>query len=113
MRRNLGNVADLLKNVVSSTGGAKLIIRSNVTPEIVIDLTQISKPGPAPDTAVQGQNVALMNLIKPEVELVGLGVSKSIHPYGKPTTGLFTLAVVGAALAAAGGGFVAWRICRR
>jgi hypothetical protein len=110
--RNFGNgLPDMLRNLASA-GGAQLIIRSNVTPEIRINVADLAKPGTPPKTAVQGDNAVWMNLIKPEVVMTGLGVEKSLAPYGKPTTGMFTMVAVGAGIAAALGGLVAWKICR-
>lgn len=113
-RRNRGlgdGLTDALKGVLSA-GGAQLIVRSNLTPEIRIDISQLVKPGTPADTAVQGQNTALMSLIKPEVVVTGLGVEKSIAPYGKPTAGMFTVVAVGAISAASIGALIAWKICR-
>lgn len=113
-RRNRGlgdGLTDTLRSVLSA-GGAQLIVRSNLTPEIRIDISQLAKPGQPAATAVQGENAALMNLIRPEVIVTGLGVEKSIAPYGKPTAGMFTVVAAGAAVAAAIGAAVAWKICR-
>lgn len=113
-RRNRGlgeGVADMLRNVVSA-GSPQLIIRSNLTPEIRINIADLTKPGAPSQTAVQGDNLALMRLIKPEVIMTIAGVEKSHAPYGKPTTGMFTLVAVGVGVAAALGGLVAWKICR-
>lgn len=110
--RNFGNgLPDMLRSLASA-GGAQLIIRSNITPEIRINVADLAKPGTPPQTAVQGDNAVLMSLIKPEVIMTGLGIEKSLAPYGKPTTGMFTLVAVGAGIAAALGGLLAWKICR-
>jgi len=113
-RRNRGlgeNLPDALRGFLTA-GGAKLIVRSNLTPEITIDLAQLTRPGIPSATAVQGQNAALMRLVKPEVIVTGLGVEKSFAPHGRPTAGMFTVVIVGAGVAAAIGGLIAWRICR-
>lgn len=113
--RQLGNAADLFRSVAgAATTGAQIIIKSNVTPDIKIDIGNLLKPGPGipPQTAVQSDNVTLMKLIKPEVIITGLGLEKSIAPYGKPTTGMFTVVAIGVGVAAALGGLMAWKICR-
>lgn len=102
---------DALKGVLSS-GSAQLVVRSNFTPEITIDVSKLVKTGEE-KTAVQGQNATVMRLIKPEVIVRGLGIEKSIAPYGRPEAGMFTIIAVGAGAAAVLGGMIAWKLCRR
>jgi len=112
LRRNkqFGDLTDALKGFLSA-GGMQLVLKSNVTPEIIIDVSQLAKPGAEAQTAVQGDPV-LMRLIKPELLVRGLGVEKSIAPYGQPQAGMFTMVAVGTAIAGALGAIIAWRICR-
>lgn len=110
--QGLGNgLPDLLRSAASA-GGAKIIVRSNLTPDITIDLAQLMKPGEPASTAVQSPNTAVMQFIKPEVEVTGLGVSKTFSPHGRPTAGMFTVLAAGAAAMATLGGLIAWKICR-
>lgn len=113
-RRNRGlgdGLTDTLRGVLSA-GGAQLIVRSNLTPEIRIDISQLAKPGEPAKTAVQGENAVLMNFIRPEVVVTGLGVEKSIAPYGKPSAGMFNVVIGGVLVAGAIGAAIAWKICR-
>ena len=90
----------------------ELIFRSNVTPEITIDLSSVvSKKEPKPD-AVSGSNKLALQFIKPEIIFQVLGIEKSIAPYGKPETGFYTY-VLGV-LASAGllGGVLTFGICK-
>jgi len=115
-RRNRGlgaGLPDLLSTFVGEASkNAKIIIRSNITPEITIDIAQLMKPGTPPATAVQSDNAALMRLIKPEVVVTGLGIEKVMAPYGSPKAGMFMVVATGVAVAAALGGLIAWKICR-
>lgn len=73
-----------LLNAALSVGVNQLVIRSQITPDITIDLSQVAQGGP-PQAAVQGQGNFFLNFIKPEIELDLLGVSKIVAPYGVPT----------------------------
>jgi len=115
--RGLGaGLPDVLNSLVGAAGGAsdgvKIVIRSNVTPEITIDVAQLLKPGTPPASSVSGENAAMLSLIKPEVVVKGLGLEKVMAPYGNPRAGMFTVIATGGLIAAALGGLVAWRICR-
>jgi hypothetical protein len=107
-----GGLPDVLNALVGGANSPKVIIRSNITPEITIDIAQLMKPGAAPATSVQGDNAVLMNLIKPEVVVTGLGVEKVTAPYGRPRAGMFMVVATGIGVAAALGGLIAWKICR-
>jgi hypothetical protein len=90
----------------------ELIFRSNVTPEITIDLSSlVSKQDPKPD-AVSGSNKLALQFIKPEILIQALGVQKSIAPYGEPSTGMYTYVLGGLASAALIGGLLTYGICR-
>lgn len=94
--------------------GAEIVIESNVTPEIVIDLAAALQPGPPPKTAVSGSNELALRLIQPEIEISTLGgaLKKSIAPYGKPRTGMFSILMFSVAAAGLIGAGIAWKICR-
>jgi hypothetical protein len=104
---------DILRSVTgAATANAQVVIRSNITPEIRINLAELAKPGAPSAAAVQSDNATLMKLIKPEVIITGLGLEKRMAPYGSPKAGMFTIVAVGVSVAAALGGLVAWKICR-
>jgi len=112
--RGLGaGFTDALNTFVGEASkNAKIIIRSNVTPEITIDIAQLMKPGAPAPTSVSSDNAALMKLIKPEVVITGLGVEKKMAPYGSPKAGMFMVVATALGVSAVLGGLIAWRVCR-
>lgn len=108
-----GSPRDLLTTGLTTTG-AEVIIESNVTPEIVIDLAAALQPGPPPDTAVSGSNKLALRLIQPEIQISTLdgALKKSIAPYGKPRTGMFSILMFSVGAAGLVGAAIAWKICR-
>ena len=103
-----GTISSLL-----SSGKTELVFRSQVTPEIKIDVASLLTPGPAPASAVQAEGRVALSFIKPEIVIRSLGVEKSVAPYGKPTKDLYTVVLWGTIGAAAIGASLAWWICRR
>lgn len=132
---NLGTAADVLKTItgaISDTGlsvleqsGTKLIFRSNVTPEIAIDIptllkgeqaTQVNFLSNYGDAAVTtDSNQLTMKLIAPQISFQArnLGLRKSIAPYGTPTPNAWIMFLF--VLAASGliGAKIAWALCER
>jgi len=112
MKTQLGSARDMLATGLSATG-AEIVIESNVTPEIIIDLAAALSPSP-PDTAVSGSNELALKLIQPEIEVSTLqgALRHSIAPYGKPRAGMFSMLILSTAIAGLIGAAIAWNICR-
>lgn len=113
--RTLGN--NDLKNAVGqllNAGQSEVIFRSQVTPEIRINLANLLNPSTS-QNAIQtnSSNTVAMRMIKPEILLTTMGVEKSVAPYGKPTTNFYSTAVYGAVAMMLVGGATAWWLCRR
>ncbi|MGE3527902.1 MAG: hypothetical protein AB7G54_00570 [Methyloceanibacter sp.] len=86
--------------------GAELVLRTQLSPEMRIDLAELGrgKPAERPEPKgllAQGLDWVLSELVRPEIEIQVLGQSQTIAPWGKPEPerGAW-LAVGGAALAA-------------
>jgi len=113
--RTLGN--NDLKNAVGqllNAGQPELIFRSQVTPEIRINLANLLNPSTS-QSAIQTKqsNAAAMRLIRPEILITSMGVERSVAPYGKPTSNFYSTALSGAAAMMLVGGATAWWLCRR
>jgi len=104
-----------LLSVASSATQNTLTIRSQITPDIVIDLNKLvsSDPSVPANEAVQSQSSTLMNWIRPELIVNAVGIQKTIAPYGEPTQDLTVY--VGAAVVGilALGAFLAFSVCRK
>lgn len=90
----------------------ELIISSNITPDITVDLSQFLTTSSAPPTqAVTGTNKLTLQLLQPEITFTSLGVQKTIAPYGKPVANMYL--AVGVGLLACGllGALTAWKFC--
>lgn len=113
MKNQLGDARSALATGLSATG-AEVVIESNVTPEITIDLAAALQPGPPPNTAIKGSDQLALRIIQPEIEITTLGgaLRKSIAPYGKPRAGMFTILLFSIGAAGLIGGAIAWNVCR-
>lgn len=111
--RTFGNSG--IQNAVGqilNAGQSEIVFRSQVTPEIRINVANLLSSSPS-QTAVQGSDATAMKFIKPEVIVKSLGVERSFAPYGKPTTNFYSTMVYGAAAMMLIGGATAWWLCRR
>lgn len=97
----------------SSATDSVLIFRSNVTPEITINLENLFTPNsnPPPET-VQGSNKLALQLIKPEIIVNSYGIEKPIAPYGIPETGMYVYFFGGLLAAMLTGAIITFIICR-
>lgn len=90
-----------------------LIFRSNVTPEIMVNLANLFAPNsnPPPET-VQGTNKLALQLIKPEIVVKAYNIEKPIAPYGSPKAGMYVYFLGGLLVAALVGAVITMIICR-
>lgn len=112
-RSSLGQSAsDILGSLVKSAD-SEIIIRSQFTPEIRINLASLVQGKGKEETfKSDGGNLAL-NLIKPEVVVKSLGVEKSLAPYGKPEQNYAAVLLAGLVGSAALGAAIAFYICKK
>lgn len=115
-------MSDFLKALTSvgqtalGTAGAKLIFKSNITPDINIDLAQLLQDGSTqpPKQTVQSDSPGALALIRPQIAITtGIGVDKVIAPYGPPIKNAWLLALVILAASGLVGARIAWAMCRR
>lgn len=90
-----------------------MIFRSNVTPEITVNLSNLFTKGDPPPEAVQGRNKLALQIIKPEVVVRAYNAEKSIAPYGKPQAGMYVYILGGIALAGLLGAIITFVICQK
>jgi len=108
-------LTDFLSVGLSATT-PKIVVSSNLAPDITIDLSKALAPGATATTqnqAVSGEDTFILRLVQPEIILTGLGLQKSIAPYGSPRAGMvwiFTAGVLATALIGAG---ITWSLCSK
>lgn len=108
-------LTDILSIGLSATT-PKIIVSSNLSPDVTIDLSKALAPGATTATeqqAVSGEDDLVLRFVQPEIIISGLGIQKSIAPYGSPRAGMvwvFILGVVATGLIGAG---ITWSICSR
>jgi hypothetical protein len=107
----LGFDASGIFNKIVGGAGGQLVFRSQLTPEIVIDLANLATPKPSPQ-AITSSDRAALRFIRPEVIIRGLGVEKSVAPYGKPSPHFYLNILIASAAVGLIGGGLAWKICK-
>lgn len=123
-----GSAIDLFKTLTGAIAGTglaileqsetKVIFRSNVTPEIIIDVPsllkgeQAAKVQPAVSTE---SNELIMKLIAPQISFraKNLGFIKTTAPYGSPTPNAWIMFLVIIAASGLIGAKMAWTICAK
>ena len=105
-------MVDVRSLFTAVAGQAELIIDSNVTPVITVNLADILVPGTPSSGAIQSEYPLAMRLIRPEIAIQSIGIERSYAPYGKPQAGMY--AIIGVSLVAAGlaGAAASWIYCK-
>ena len=111
MRQQFGDARAALQSFLSA-GGSTLVFRSNVTPEITIDIANLVSSSPSP-SAVSSKDRTALGLIQPELVVSSLGVEKSYAPYGRPSPNFYLNILFVAGVAGVLGAGIAWRFCRK
>jgi len=106
----LGDARAALQTFLGA-GGSKIIFRSQLSPEITIDIANLIGPRPTP-AAVSSADATALKFIKPEVVITTLGVEKSFAPYGKPSPNFYLNILFATAAAGLLGAGIAWKICK-
>lgn len=125
----MSNVSDLLKSFqgnaadVLGASGAEIVFRSQVTPELRIDVGQSFQPSYAPVSNDQGMFSSLVNqfmrdVVKPEIEVrsPGLGINRVVPLYGasnRPERNLVPWIVGVGALAVIGAGAILYTVVKK
>jgi len=110
----------LTEGVLSVLGesGSRIVFRSNVTPDITIDISGLlkAKAGKIPPTEevpVSSDDKAILRLIRPEVTLKALGSVVNYAPYGRPRKEFLVMLGAGFVIAGLIGARLAWAVCRK
>ena len=120
-------LADLDVGIFSKVGlgilgetGTRVVFRSNVTPDITIDISGLlkakagEKPDPdAEEVPVSSSDKKLLKIIRPEIRLNVLGNHATYAPYGPPRKSwaiVFVFALVASTLI---GAKIAWVLCKK
>lgn len=113
LTQSTGNQPGVMSSVVGQFNN-EIVVRSQVTPEIRIDVNQLLKGGAEqPKEAVKGQGNFFLNFIRPEIELNLLGTKQSVAPYGKPAEDMMPVLIASIAGLMTLGGAIAFFICKK
>lgn len=99
-------------NTVLSAGQTQLVFRSQVTPEITIDLAKLSAPGNE-NQAISSNDSKALRFIKPEIAVRAMGVEKISAPYGRPDVNFWKWIVLSGVLMMGAGAAGAWWLCKK
>ena len=105
-------MADIRSIFTAVAGQAELVIDTNVTPKIRVNLADILVPGTPSPNALQSDYPLMLRLIRPEVAIQSIGLERSYAPHGKPQAGMY--AIIGVSIIATGllGAAASWIICK-
>ena len=110
----LGNWIPESQSSAVMPGLGELVIRSQVSPEVRVDLTNLAQPQKEEPQGVFGRAVdwVMRRVVRPEVEINILGSPHRIAPWGRPEGNNSALVVVGSIAALATAGYLGYRACR-
>ena len=117
-RSNLdGGLTEGLFSILGESG-SRVVFRSNVTPDITIDISGLmkAKAGKIPPTQevpVSSDDKVMLKLIRPEITLKALGSTINYAPYGRPRKEFLVTVAAGVVISALIGARLAWAVCRR
>lgn len=106
----MGDVSSTVRRLVGDTVASsvsRVVIRSNLSPDIVLDPRELGPTGTLPgrDGVAPGEGYrrqggiaeSLLAFVRPEIEIDTIAGQVRVAPWGPPTTNLFwPLAIVGA-----------------
>ena len=77
----------VLNQLIPGSGEAKIVFRTQVSPDLVIPLLRETGPAPQePGIIGKAANWVIGSIVKPEMQIqLPLGYSKVVAPYGRPT----------------------------
>ena len=111
----MANAVDFFSSIgsnVLSRSETKVIFRSNLTPDITIDVSKLSAGG-EPKEIVSSPTTGVMALIRPQATLTGMGLTKNIAPYGTPVKNAWVVAVAALLISGILGSKIAWYLCKK
>ena len=112
----MNRLVDNFLNQLVGVSNPQLVISSNITPDITVDLSKLLVPGTQPavesSQAVTANNKLLLQLMQPEITFTSLGAQKTIAPYGRPIGNVHLFLLLGIGAFALTGSMIAWKLCR-
>lgn len=88
------------------SSGAEVIFRSQVTPDIKVDIASALRPAPPapPGLVSKVADWFMRSVVRPEIHInaPGFGIQKVVAPYGKATANYAPLLVAGLAIGVVG-----------
>ena len=116
-RSNLsGGLTEGVLSVLGETG-SKVVFRSNLTPDITIDVSGLmkAKAGRVPPTQevpISSDDKIMLRLIRPEITLKALGSVVNYAPYGRPRKEFAIALLAGVVISGLIGARLAWAVCK-
>jgi len=92
-------------------GNTRVIFRSNVTPELQVDMSSLA--GGEQQAVSSQRGSTLMKLIAPQVSLQAAGLRKSVAPYGRPIPNAWLIFLFVTVISGLIGAKIAWVACKK
>ena len=109
-----GGIVSGTMGVLLSGTNAQVVIKSNMTPDITVKLSDLlSPPSDGAPKALSSQDENKLQWIKPELELRTMGTTVSTYaPYGNPSREAFIYFAIAIIVMSLMGAKIAWTMCR-
>lgn len=90
----LDTILDSVIAPLTSASDLTVDIKSQLSPNIHLDITSIIKPEVPTTNAESALAKYLLLLAKPEIKIHGLGSYRTITPWGRPTKNYFPVVII-------------------
>jgi hypothetical protein len=109
-----GGIVTGTMGVLLSGTNAQVVIKSNMTPDITVKLSDLlSPPSDGAPKVISSQDENKLQWIKPELELRTMGTTVSTYaPYGTPSKEAFIYFSIAIIIMSLMGAKIAWTMCR-
>lgn len=108
----LGSATDLVGSLLNNSN-TEIVIRTQVTPEIKINLANLAAGKQKEETFQSSGGSVALKVIKPEVSIRTMGVEKVVAPYGRPEQNYVAVALATLFGSALVGASLAFYVCRK
>ena len=101
--------------VALGKAGARVAFRTQMTPDMIVDLSAAAEPSPPREPGASAVVVEwlLANVVKPEITVEIAGASRTIAPWGRPTRNIAPIIAIAAVAGAAGAGYAGWQVWQK
>lgn len=98
--------------LLAKTANASLVVKSNVSPDITLNIADILFPTSDNPQLISSQDQSKLQWIKPEVEIRIMGSSSTYSPYGSPSGDAYLYLILAFVICALLSAKITWGLCR-